>query len=309
MRLYLAPMAEISTAAFREICYRNGADVCYSEMISAKAVMFNNKKTIKMAMIRPEEPRTFVQIFGSDPDDIAGAIRRIEELCPPYGFDINMGCPMKKVIKGRNGAFLMTDPDKVRRVVRAARAATKKPLSVKIRKGYIHENGSEVAAIIEEEGADLLVIHPRLKTQMFLPGTCDPDFSIRIAVERKIPVIHSGDITGPKDIERFADSRVAGVMIGRGTFGRPWIFDEIRHGVAKDAEERKAIMKLHFNAIRIYSRQLSEKAMMSEIKKNAVWYSRGYEGAAEFRNRVYQTAWAESDLMRFVGDFFGMGLV
>jgi len=309
MQLYLAPMAEISTAAFREICYLTGADVCYTEMISAKGIMFGNKKTVKMAKVLPEEPRTFVQMFGSEPDDIAGSIMRVEAVNPAaYGFDINMGCPMKKVIKGRNGAFLMTDPEKVRRIVRAARATTKKPLSVKIRKGYQQENGSEIAAIIEDEGADLLVIHPRLKTQMFLPGTCDPDFSIRIAAERRIPVIHSGDITEPKDLERFAGTNIAGFMIGRGTFGRPWIFEELRSGIPAVAERKRELMTLHFRAIRLYSAGISIRTMMNELKKNAVWYSRGGAGSTEFRNHIYQTKWDEQGLLGTINNFFGIDI-
>lgn len=300
-------MAEISTAAFRQICYLTGADVCYTEMISAKGVMFGNKKTLKMAQVLPEEPKTFVQMFGSEPDDIAGAIQRVEAVNPTaYGFDINMGCPMKKVLKGRNGAFLMTDPEKVRRIVVAARAATKKPLSVKIRKGYQQENGLEIGAIIEEAGADLLVIHPRLKTQMFLPNTCDPDFSIRLATERGIPVIHSGDITEPGDLERFAGTKVAGFMIGRGTYGRPWIFEELRSGAPTSDERKRELMTLHFRAIRLYSVGISIRTMMNELKRNAVWYSRGGAGSTEFRNHIYQTKWEEQELLETINRFFGI---
>ncbi len=308
MQFYLAPMAEISTAAFRKMCYLGGADACYTEMISAKAVVFGNKKTLAMALVEPDEPKTFVQIFGSEPEDIAGAIQRIEEIRAPYGFDLNMGCPMKKVIKGRNGAFLMTNPEKVRRIVRAARAATKRPLSVKIRKGYLTENCSEIAAIIEEEGADLLVVHPRLKSDMFLPGTCDFDLSIRIAAERRIPVIHSGDIVGPRDLERFAGSKVAGVMVGRGAFGRPWIFEVMKTGKEPAPERKKELITLHFNLIRLYSSRLSEKVMMNELKRNAVWYSRGIAGATEFRNRLYQTRWKPDDLLAEIGRFLGVSL-
>ncbi len=308
MGFYLAPMAEISTAAFRKMCYLGGADVCYTEMISAKAVMFGNKKTLKMAMVEPDEPKTFVQIFGSEPEDIAAAIRRIEEVCPPYGFDLNMGCPMKKVIKGRNGAFLLTDPDKVRRIVRAARAATKRPLSVKIRKGYLKDNCAEIAAIAEEEGADLLVVHPRLKSDMFLPGTCDFNLSIRIATERHIPVIHSGDITSPSDLVRFAGSRIAGVMIGRGAFGRPWVFEMMKTGQEPAPERKKDLITLHFNLIRLYSSRRSLKAMRYELTRNAFWDSRGMAGATEFRNSLYQRKWKPEELLVEIARFLGVTL-
>ncbi len=302
-------MAEISTAAFRKVCYLGGADACYTEMISAKAVMFNNKKTLAMALVEPDEPKTFVQIFGSEPDDIAGAIRKIEEIRPPYGFDLNMGCPMKKDIKGRNGAFLHTDPAKVRRIVRAARAATKRPLSVKIRKGYIKDNSTEIAAIVEEEGADLLVVHPRLKSEMFLPGTCDFDLSIRLAAERRIPVIHSGDIVATADLPRFAGSRVAGIMIGRGAFGQPWVFDVLKTGTEPSPERKRELITLHFNLIGLYSSRLSEKVVMNELKRNAVWYSRGMTGATAFRNALYQNRWKLEDLLRELERFLGISLI
>jgi len=308
MQFFLAPMAEISTASFRKICYLGGADVCYTEMMSAKAILFGNKKTLQMAMVLPDEPKTFVQIFGSEPEDIAEAIRRIEAVCPPYGFDINMGCPMKKVIKGRNGAFLMTGPEKVRRIVRAARQATKRPLSAKIRKGYLRESASEIAAIIEGEGADLLVIHPRLKSEMFIPGTCDFDLSIRIAEERKIPVIHSGDILRPQDLARFAGSRIAGIMIGRGACGSPWIFKEMKGGSFLSPEQKKEMMTLHFNLIQVYSSLLDPTGMLNEIKRHAVWYSKSMPGAAEFRNSLYRARWAKEPLVREISRFLGLSL-
>jgi len=198
---YLAPLAEVTSPEFREICYEGGADTCYSEMISAKALTFGNRKTFDLARIGKKEKRTFLQLFGSEPEVFGEAVKILLENESPYGIDINAGCPVKKVIGTGAGSILMDDPKKLGRIVKAVRNVTDLPLSVKIRKGFLAPSYLECAAEIQDNGADLLVVHPRLRSQMF-SGKSDFNVSAELAEKMNIPVIHSGDIRTVEDASR-----------------------------------------------------------------------------------------------------------
>ena len=303
MNFYLAPLAEITSKEFRLLCYEGGADACFSEMISAKAVTLRNRKTIALSEIDPSEPCTFLQFFGGDPEVIKEAAEKILERVTPAGIDINAGCPVRKVVAARAGSALMDDPERLGKIVKTLRSVTDLPLSVKIRKGFKTPNYERCAAAAVENGADFLTVHPRLRTDMFTAGTCDFDVSIELAEKLPIPVIHSGDIGQIGDIDRFKNTKIAGVMVGRGALGKPWIFRELKGGTVS-VEEKKALMTKHFR----YYLDLDTKTAHTMIRRHASWYSAGFHASAEFRNSIFDPGNDVTKVVEIIEDFFGIEL-
>ena len=303
MEIYLAPLAEITSKEFRLLCYEGGADACFSEMISAKAVTLRNRKTISLSEIDEKEPRTFLQFFGGDPDVIREAAEKILERVTPAGIDINAGCPVRKVVAARAGSALMDDPERLGKIVKTLRGVTDLPLSVKIRKGFKTPNYEWCAAEAVDNGADFLTIHPRLRTDMFTAGTCDFDVSIELAEKLSIPVIHSGDIKEKSDLDRFKGTKIAGVMVGRGALGKPWIFRELKGETVSD-EEKKAMMTKHFR----YYLDLGTKTAHTMIRRHASWYSTGMKVSADFRNSIFNPANDIPQVVEIIKDFFGIEL-
>ncbi len=303
MNFYLAPLAEITSKEFRLLCYEGGADACFSEMISAKAVTLRNRKTIALSEIDPSEPCTFLQFFGGDPEVIKEAAEKILERVTPAGIDINAGCPVRKVVAARAGSALMDDPERLGKIVKTLRSVTDLPLSVKIRKGFKTPNYERCAAAAVENGADFLTVHPRLRTDMFTAGTCDFDVSIELAEKLPIPVIHSGDIRQIGDIDRFKNTKIAGVMVGRGALGKPWIFRELK-GETVSVEEKKALMTKHFR----YYLDLDTKTAHTMIRRHASWYSAGFHASAEFRNSIFDPGNDVTKVVEIIEDFFGIEL-
>ncbi len=303
MNFYLAPLAEITSKEFRLLCYEGGADACFSEMISAKAVTLRNRKTIALSEIDPSEPCTFLQFFGGDPEVIKEAAEKILERVTPAGIDINAGCPVRKVVAARAGSALMDDPERLGKIVKTLRSVTDLPLSVKIRKGFKTPNYERCAAAAVENGADFLTVHPRLRTDMFTAGTCDFDVSIELAENLPIPVIHSGDIRQIGDIDRFKNTKIAGVMVGRGALGKPWIFRELK-GETVSVEEKKALMTKHFR----YYLDLDTKTAHTMIRRHASWYSAGFHASAEFRNSIFDPGNDVTKVVEIIEDLFGIEL-
>jgi nifR3 family TIM-barrel protein len=303
LNFYLAPLAEITSKEFRLLCYEGGADACFSEMISAKAVTLRNRKTIALSEIDPSEPCTFLQFFGGDPEVIKEAAEKILERVTPAGIDINAGCPVRKVVAARAGSALMDDPERLGKIVKTLRSVTDLPLSVKIRKGFKTPNYERCAAAAVENGADFLTVHPRLRTDMFTAGTCDFDVSIELAEKLPIPVIHSGDIRQIGDIDRFKNTKIAGVMVGRGALGKPWIFRELK-GETVSVEEKKALMTKHFR----YYLDLDTKTAHTMIRRHASWYSAGFHASAEFRNSIFDPGNDVTKVVEIIEDFFGIEL-
>ena len=303
MNFYLAPLAEITSKEFRLLCYEGGADACFSEMISAKAVTLRNRKTIALSEIDEIEPRTALQFFGGDPEVIKEAAEKILERVRPAGIDINAGCPVRKVVAARAGSALMDDPERLGKIVKTLRSVTDLPLSVKIRKGFKTPNYERCAAAAVENGADFLTVHPRLRTDMFTAGTCDFDVSIELAEKLPIPVIHSGDIRQIGDIDRFKNTKIAGVMVGRGALGKPWIFRELK-GETVSVEEKKALMTKHFR----YYLDLDTKTAHTMIRRHASWYSAGFHASAEFRNSIFDPGNDVTKVVEIIKDFFGIEL-
>ena len=301
MEIYLAPLAEITSKEFRLLCYEGGADACFSEMISAKAVTLRNRKTIGLSEIDEREPRTFLQFFGGDPEVMKEAAEKILERVNPAGIDINAGCPVRKVVAARAGSALMDDPERLGKIVKTFRKVTDLPLSVKIRKGCKTPNYERCAAEAVDNGADFLTIHPRLRTDMFTVGTCDFDVSIELAEKLPIPVIHSGDIRQKSDLDRFIGTKIAGVMVGRGALGKPWIFRELKGETVSD-EEKKEMMKKHFR----YYLDLDTKLAHTMIRRHASWYSSGFHASADFRNSIFSPDNDTKKVVEIIEEFFGI---
>ncbi len=303
MELILAPLAEITSTEFRKLCYEGGADRCYSEMISAKALTLKNKKTFKTASVDTSEPKTFIQFFGSDPEIIKDAVSKVLENTTPYGIDINAGCPVKKVVKQGAGSALMDDPAKLGAIVKAVRSVTQLPLSVKIRKGFKTPNYLKCALVSQENGADELIIHPRLRTEMF-SGLSDYKVSLDLAKVLDIPVIHSGDIRCAEDLEKFEGSGVKGAMIGRGVLGAPWIFDILKKRTVEKERKRDMMIK-HFL---FYVFHKDKKWAHTMMRRHASWYSSGKNGSAEFRNAVFRPEKTVEDTVKDIKNFFKIKL-
>lgn len=299
---YLAPLAEITSKEFRILCYEGGADSCFSEMISAKAVTLRNRKTISLSEIDEREPRTVLQFFGGDPEVIREAAEKILERVTPAGIDINAGCPVRKVVAARAGSALMDDPERLGKIVKTLRKVTNLPLSVKIRKGFKTPNYERCAAEAVDSGADMLTVHPRLRTEMF-SGTCDFNVSIELAEKLTIPVIHSGDIRQIEDLEKFKGTKIAGIMVGRGALGKPWIFRELK-GETVTPEEKKEMMRKHFQ----YYLGLGTKVAQTMIRRHASWYSAGFHASADFRNSIFNPENDTKKVIEIINNFFGLNL-
>lgn len=272
-------------------------------MISAKAVTLRNRKTIGLSEIDGSEPRTVLQFFGGEPDVIREAAEKILERVTPAGIDINAGCPVRKVVAAKAGSALMDDPERLGKIVKTLRGVTDLPLSVKIRKGFKTPNYERCAAVAVDNGADFLTIHPRLRTDMFTAGTCDFNVSVELAEKLPIPVIHSGDIREKSDLERFKGTKIAGIMVGRGALGKPWIFRELK-GETVSIEEKKAMMTKHFK----YYLDLGTKTAQTMIRRHASWYSAGMKVSADFRNSIFDPKNDTGKVVEIIKDFFGIEL-
>ncbi len=284
----LAPMAGVSNSSFRLICRSFGADVVFSEMISADGIIYGSQKTIELMKFRPEERPYIVQIFGNEPIKMAEAIKFIEKNIEPDGIDINMGCPAKKVSSHGRGAALLKDFEQAKKIASTARRASKLPLSVKMRLGWEEFEIHEFVKDLEKIGIDALTIHARTKVQGFKGN---PAWKAIRDVKRlvQVPVIGNGDVTSLEDDKKIREvTNCDGVMIGRGALGRPWLFREIK--------EEKVVNLSQDEIIAVIVRQLeltiqeygSRKGLL-EMRKFFSWYLKGFKRAKEMRNKLMQT--------------------
>ena len=311
--LMLAPMAGFTDRSFRKICREHGAEYTVSEMVSAKALCYEQiikksntsvYKTAPLAKVTSDEIPMAVQLFGSEPEYVARAAQMIVErsykMCAsdavPTAIDINMGCPMHKIVGNGEGSALMKDPALAAKIVEATvRATNGSPVTVKIRAGWDdeHKNAVEVARAVESAGAALVCVHARTREQMYNPGI---DLSIIQGVKNalSIPVIGNGDIKCARDaIEMINITGCDGVMIGRGALGEPWIFEEIAAAldgvdyVAPSLEERLDVCIAHIRDMR---EQKGEIVGAAEIKKHASLYIKGIRGAAGVRDSIMKAS-------------------
>lgn len=290
-KLFLAPLAGISDRAFRIICKNFGADITVTEMISAKGLYYKDKKTSSLYAFGDEEYPIGIQLFGSEPDIIEYATKEISELKPMF-IDINMGCPVPKIVGNKEGSFLMTKPKLVHEIIYKAASATDIPVSVKIRAGFDDENKNavEIAQIAEDAGASFITVHGRTKTQMY-SGKADLNIIKKVKEAVKIPVVGNGDIFSYKDAETMKkQTGCDALMIARGALGNPFIFEEIKSGFKnieyKPPSNRERIETAleHLKKI-IYFK--GEKTAISESRKHMAWYLKGMKNSSEIKNKIF----------------------
>ena len=281
--LFLAPMAGVCDHSFRVICKRHGAGLVYSEMISSKALSFNDEKTKRLAKHEGESPFA-VQIFGHEPQVMADAARRMEQEFGADIIDINMGCPAPKIVNNGDGSALMKDPALCGKILSAVKSAVKIPVTAKIRSGFERVNAEEVAVILEKSGADALTVHGRTRVQQY-SGFADRSVIAAVKSAVSIPVIANGDVNSKESFDDMLEKTNAdAVMIGRGALGNPWIFSEILCGTpAPDTKERIAAALGH---TKMLIEDKGEHIGILEARKHVCWYMKGIRGGAVIRNAI-----------------------
>ncbi|MCM1213609.1 MAG: tRNA dihydrouridine synthase DusB [Lachnospiraceae bacterium] len=305
----LAPMAGVTDLPFRLLCREQGAGLVCMEMVSAKAIYYGNKNTEDLLTIHPNEMPASLQLFGSDPEILADMAKRIEDR--PFAIlDFNMGCPVPKVVNNGEGCALMKDPALVRRILTALVKAVKKPVTVKIRKGFdeAHCNAAEIARIAEDCGVAAIAVHGRTREQYY-SGRADWETIARIKDAVSVPVIGNGDINGPHSALRMIEQTGCdGVMIGRAAQGNPWIFREIARFLEDgtipappDAREKREMVIRHAKLQLEYK---GEYTAVREMRKHLSWYTAGMPHSARFRQMINAVDSMEK-LLESVDTIFG----
>ena len=292
--LYLAPMAGVSESPFRRLCRRFGADVVVTEFLSAEGIRRENPATLDKLRFGPDERPIGVQIFGADPVAMGEAAALVTDVFQPEFIDINFGCPVKKVVKRNGGSGCLRDLDLVQSVIRSVAASTHLPVTVKIRSGWSEQTRDPVAIGLrcQDAGARALALHPRTRTQMFT-GSARWEEIGQLVQALEIPVIGNGDIKTAEDAVRLQrETGCAAIMIARGSFGQPWIFDQTRallEGKPKPAappvERRFEIALDHARMAEAY--EADPRGAAIEFRKHLGWYVKGVHGSADLRRKLH----------------------
>ena len=292
--LILAPMAGVTDLPFRLLCKEQGCGLMYTEMVSAKAILYKNRNTGPLMEVRPEEEPVALQLFGSDPEIVSDIAAQVED--GPYAFiDINMGCPVPKIVNNGEGSALMKNPKLVEEILTALVKKVKKPVTVKFRKGFDddHINAVEIARIAESCGVSAVAVHGRTRAQ-FYSGKADWDIIRQVKEAVKIPVIGNGDIFTPEDAKRMLyETGCDGLMIARGAKGNPWIFSRTLHYLETgellgppDKEELKETILRH---AQLQIQFKGEYLGLCEMRKHLSWYTVGLPHSSSLRDDVNQT--------------------
>lgn len=293
--LYLAPMAGVSESPFRRLCHAHGADVVVTEFLSAEGIRRENVATISKLRFSPEERPIGVQIFGAEPAAMAGAAAMVTDLFAPDFVDINFGCPVKKVVRRNGGSGCLKDLGLVESIIRAVSRATPLPVTVKTRSGWNEEMRDPVgiALRMQDAGAKVFALHARTRTQMYT-GQANWDEIAMVAAALDIPVLGNGDIKTAADAKRMLDHTGAdGIMIGRGSYGQPWIFRQARAlfegkpvPETPAVHERFAIALDHARMVQSYEVDAIGAAL--EFRKHLGWYVKGLPNSADLRAKLHQ---------------------
>jgi len=289
--LVLAPMAGVTDLPFRLLCKELGAGLLCMEMVSAKAISYKNKNTLALMQIDQYEHPVSMQLFGSEPELMGEVARSIEE--HPFDIlDINMGCPVPKVVNNQEGSALMKSPKLVEAIVRSVVRAVKKPVTVKIRKGFDaeHVNAVEIARIIESCGASAVAVHGRTREQYY-SGTADWDIIRQVKEAVSIPVLGNGDVDSPQKAKALLEETGCdGIMIGRGARGNPWLFQQINHylktGEIPGKPSRAEVKAMILKHAKLQLEYKGEYIGMREMRKHVAWYTAGYPHSARLRGTI-----------------------
>lgn len=287
--LILAPLAGITNLPYRLVCRKGGAGMVWAEMISSRAYHFRDRRTKEMAVFHEAEHPVAAQIFGRDPNEMAEAARFLEGRGADI-VDINMGCPVKKILKSGSGVQLMREPDLARTIVQEVVQAVNCPVTVKFRLGWsaTETNFLQLGKAFEEAGAQALILHPRTRVQGFTGAACWEAIKELVDAVR-VPVIGSGDVaTGEEAARMLFNTACAGVMVGRGALGKPWIFDSMHAYITGTGMEsldkfRPELVQMHLELLLEY---LPGRQSIGHLRKHLAWYSRGFPEGAAFRRTI-----------------------
>lgn len=304
----LAPMAGVSDLPFRLLCSKQGAGMVCMEMVSAKAIMYRNRNTEELLQIHPQEGPASLQLFGSDPDIIADMAKQIEDR-PFAVLDINMGCPVPKVVNNGEGSALMKNPKLAEEIVRKTVAAISKPVTVKIRRGFDeeHVNAVEMAKRMEDAGAAAVAVHGRTREQ-FYSGQADWEIIAKVKEAVSIPVIGNGDVDSPQKAKQMLkETGCDGIMVARAARGNPWIFREITSYLENETIPERPTGEEMYEMIMEHGKLMleckGEYTAVREMRKHVSWYTVGYPNSARLRGMINSLESME-ELERCVKDIF-----